>query len=207
MKIYRDVIQGSKEWEDLHLLKLTASDATAVIAQGKGLKTLVRNKLAEYYSSEKYEEYSNKYKNSQMQRGSDMEDTARRIYELETGLTVEQVGFVELDEHIGCSPDGLVGEEGLLEIKNPSDTVFIELAIKAKIDSNHINQMQMQMFVTGRKWCDYFAFNPNFSPNFFMRRIHRDEDYMVKIYEGLKAGKKLLITEKDLCDKIFQKGA
>ena len=205
MKIYRGIIQGTPEWENLRKLHFTATDATAVIARGKGLKTLIKNKLAEYYSSENYTEYTGKYKDLQMQRGNDMEETARRIYELETGNSVEQVGFIETDEYEGCSPDGLVNEDGLLEIKNHSDPVFIELVLTGKIDSKYTNQMQMQMYVSNRKWCDYFAFNPNFSPNFFLKRIYRDEDMMIKIHEGLEEGKENLKAQKEILDKMFTK--
>jgi putative phage-type endonuclease len=204
MKIYKDIEQGTPEWHQVKKLKFTASNATAVIANGKGLQTLVKEMLADYYSSGVFEAYSGKYKNEAMQRGNDMEETARNIYTLETGLKVEQVGFVEIDQYIGCSPDGLVGEDGLIEIKNHGDKEFLNLALTDKINSQYINQMQFQLYVTGRKWCDYFGFNPNFTPNFYMKRIYRDEALIEKIRLHLAEAKQILIKEKIKLDKIFE---
>ena len=205
MKVYKDIEQGTPEWHKIKELKFTASNATAVIADGKGLQTLIKEMLADYYSSGVFESYSGKYKNEAMQRGNDMEETARNIYSLETGLKVEQVGFVEIDQYIGCSPDGLVGEDGLIEIKNHGDKEFLNLNLTGKISSQYINQMQFQLYVTGRKWCDYFGFNPNFTPNFFKKRVYRDEEVISKIDLNLKRAKQMLIVEKNKLDKVFEK--
>ena len=138
-----------------------------------------------------------------MKRGNEFEDKARTIYELETGNTVKQVGFVEIDEHEGASPDGLVGDEGLIEIKNHSDVVFTELALTRKIDPKYVAQMQMQMYVTGRKWCDYFGFNPNFDPCFVLIRVKPDPEAFEKLSEALPYAKNLLKQEKAKLDEIF----
>ena len=143
MKIYETLEQGTPEWHKIKQLKFTASHASTIMAMGKGVKTLIKQMLAEYYSSQNYEEYSGIYRNEQMKRGNDFEDKARIIYELETGNKVKQVGFVETDEYEGASPDGLVGDCGLIEIKNHSDVVFTELALTKKIDPKYVAQMQM----------------------------------------------------------------
>lgn len=203
MKIYEDLKQGTPEWLEVKKLKFTASNAATIMAMGKGVKTLIKQMLAEYYSSQHYEEYTGVYKNDQMKRGNEFEDKARTIYELETGNTVKQVGFVEKDEYEGVSPDGLVGDDGLIEIKNHSDIVFTELALTRKIDSKYMAQMQMQMYVTGRKWCDYFGFNPNFDPCYVMIRVKPDPEAFEKLAEALPYAKQLLKAEKDKMDKIF----
>jgi len=206
LKIYKDIVQNTKEWDEIRKLKFTASDASTIMAQGKGLKTLVKKLLAKYYSSGNYDDFTGEYKNKAMERGHEYEDKARTIYELETGNKVEQVGFVELDENTGASPDGLVDDDGLLEIKNHSDEVYLQLMMDGKIDSKYINQMQMQMYVTGRKWCDYFAFNPNFTPCYFKKRIYPDYDDFERIKAGLEMGKKILNEEKTKLDVILEKG-
>ena len=148
MIIHNEIKQGSKEWYDIKKLKFTASHASTILARGRGVQTLIKQMLAEYYSSGNYEEYSDKYKNSNMQRGNDYEAKARAVYELETGNKVQQVGFIETDEFEGCSPDGLVNEEGLLEIKNPNDNRFLQLILDEKIDKEYLDQMQMQIYVS-----------------------------------------------------------
>ena len=203
MKIY-NMEQGTKEWRDVRKLKFTASHANAIIANGKGLQTLVDDMLSEYYSSGNFPEYTDDYKNYQMQRGNDYEEKARKIYEFETGNKVETVGFIELDERIGVSPDGLVGDDGLVEIKNHSDKVFMKLAETKKIDKKYLDQMQMQMFVTERSWCDYFAFNPNFTPSFIIIRVKKDIEVFKQLVDGLRTGRQLLEDKKAILDKIFE---
>ena len=122
MRIYF-MEQRSPEWYEMRKLKLTASDASTILAMGKGVDTLIGEKLSEYYSSGNYAEYSDAYTNKHIQRGVEFEDKAKRIYELETGLSVEDVGLVTYTDYIACSPDGLVGDDGLIEIKNHSDTL------------------------------------------------------------------------------------
>lgn len=196
--------QHSPEWYEIRKLKFTASHANTILAMGKGVETLIDEMLAEYYSSGNYEEYSVKFNGKQMQRGNNYEDKARKIYELETGNKVQQVGFVELSTHVGCSPDGFIGEDGLIEIKNPSDTVFLKLIETNKIKKEYIDQMQYQMFVTNRQWCDFFAFNPNFDPCFVKIRVERDIDYQVKMTEAIPHAEKLLLMKKEKFDKILK---
>lgn len=202
MQIYT-MKQQTPEWYEIKKLMFTASHASTIIAMGKGLDTLIHEMLCEYYSSGVYEEYSQKYTNKQMQRGNEYEDKARSIYELETGNQVDQVGFVKLKEHIGCSPDGLVGDDGLIEIKNHSDTVFMKLLYDRKIDKKYFDQMQYQMYVTGRQWCDYFGFNPNFKIPYVLIRIKREPEVFERITDALDYAVPKLIQKKLVYDKLF----
>lgn len=195
--------QQTPEWNEIKKMKFTASHASTILTCDKGLNTLIEEMLAEYYSSGCYEDYSNKYKNAQMTRGNEYEDKARSIYELETGNTVEQVGFVEMNENVGCSPDGLVNDDGLIEIKNHNDLVFLRLVETGKIDKKYYNQMQFQMYVTGRKWCDYFGFNPNFTPCFYKKRIYQDPEVFKRLDEVLPVAIQRLIARKNVLDKVL----
>lgn len=191
-----DIEQGTDKWFQMRSLRLTASNASVIATAGKGLETLVKELLADYFSSKKFEEYTNAYKSSDMQRGNDFEATARMVYEIETGNTVNQVGCVTVGDYILASPDGLViekgADEGLIEIKNHSDKVFLELVLTDKIDPKYIAQMQYQLWVTGRKWCDYFGYNPNFNPNFYKVRLYPDLELHKKFEEGVKTGIELI---------------
>ena len=190
MIIHNEIKQGSKEWYDIKKLKFTASHASTILARGRGVQTLIKQMLAEYYSSGNYEEYSDKYKNSNIQRGKEYEAKARAVYELETGNKVQQVGFIETDEFEGCSPDGLVNEDGLLEIKNPNDNRFLQLILDEKIDKEYLDQMQMQMYVSKRAWCDYY-----------IKRIHADLGTQVALAQALQEAKEKLKFQKDILDK------
>ena len=204
MKIY-DCEQRTPEWYNVRRGKFTASDANAILAMGKGLETLISKKLAEHYSSGAFEEFTGSFTNKHMERGVNFEDKARAIYELETGSKVTQVGFVELNEHVGCSPDGLVGNDGLIEIKNHNDEVFLRLAEDKKIDKKYRDQMQMQMYVTGRQWCDYFGFNPNFSPCYVMIRVHADTSVFERFDEVFPHAIANLEQRKQQLDKYLER--
>ena len=202
-KIYEknQIEQGSKDWLKLRNLKLTASNAAVIATAGKGLETLIKEMLAKYYSSGNFEEYSNSYKNEQMTRGNEYEQMSRMVYELETGYKVKEVGFIERSPYIGASPDGLIeDEQGLVEFKNHSDKVFLELVLTDKIDPKYIAQMQYQLWVTEYKWVDYFGYNPNFSPNFYKKRFFPDEEMFLKFEKGVKTGIDLIETSLKLLD-------
>ena len=204
MKIYYDIEQRTQEWYAVKDLKFTASHASAILAEGAGLKTLIKEMLAEHYSSGEYEEYSKKYTNKDIERGNEFEDKARSIYQLETGNKVTQVGFVEMDEYVGCSPDGLVNDNGLIEIKNLSDKVYLELLLSGKIEKKYFNQMQMQMYVTNREWCDFFAFNPNFTDKpFFIQRVKPDLETMANLGNALKHAIVLLKEQHKILENII----
>lgn len=182
--------QGSKEWVEVRKLKMTASNATAIGANGAGLETYILDLVSQYLSSAEKEHYSNEH----IERGNELEAEARTVYELETGNKVQQVGFVIFDEYTGCSPDGLIGDDGLIEIKCKADKGHLKQLIEGEkaIESSYKNQIQMQLYVTGRKWCDFVCYNPNFQKHTFVYRIYPDDKYHKKLAEGIKAGKEMI---------------
>lgn len=199
--------QRSKEWFDMRKLKFTASDASTILAMGKGVETLVGEKLAEYYSSGNYDEYLDNFSNKHIERGIKFENKARSIYQFETGSTVSEVGLVVLNDYVACSPDGLVDSNGLIEIKNHSDKVFLKLLEDKKIDKKYYDQIQMQLYVTGRDWCDYFGFNPNFQPCYYKIRIFPDIEVFEKFDIALPHAINILKKRKEQLDKLIQVAA
>lgn len=183
MKIH-NFEQQSPEWFAIRLGKLTASKAQAIGTAGKGLETLCFEKVAEIISGTRQETYTN----PDMERGNEQEDLARSSYEMETGNKVESVGFCELDERVGASPDGFVGEDGLVEIKCPTNTNYVRTLYIKTPESKYAWQMQMQMLVTDRKWVDYVVFNENFK-DLVIIRVERDEKKIEKLRVGIEKGK------------------
>lgn len=183
--IIHNMEQRSEEWFAIKKGKLGASHAQAIQAQGKGLDTYILELMAEYYSNGVTESYTNE----NMERGNELEAQARAIYELETGNEVQEVGFVEYDSYVGCSPDGLVGEDGLVEIKCPTNKVFFAYMLDGKIDTKYWWQMQMQMMVTGRKWCDYVVYNPNYDKSIIIQRVEPDKEAFNKLFQGFELAK------------------
>jgi len=185
--IIHQVEQGTEEWFAVRKGKMTASHAQAIGNCGKGLDTYIDEVVAEKFATAREEGYSNEW----MERGKELEDQARSMYELKNSVTVRQVGFIERDECTGCSPDGLVEEEGGLEVKVKKNTVHAKVireGIKG-VDSKDIWQCNMNMLVTGRKWWDYVMYNPNYPQNLLIFRITPDKEKFAALEKGLAIGK------------------
>jgi len=180
--------QRSEEWFEIRRGKMTASNAQAIGANGKGLETYIYTLLAEKYSKNKEH-----YTNSDIERGIVLEDQARMTYQI-TNEDVEVVGFCEMDEYVGCSPDGLVGDDGGIEIKCPDDKNFFKLLVDGEkaIDSKYVWQVQMCMFVTGRKWWDLIFYNPNFDKNMLVFRITPNMVAQEKLTIGVQKGYEII---------------
>lgn len=189
MKLHK-IEQNTPEWWDIRKKKLTASNAQSIAANGKGLETYVYSLLAEAYAITPEEQYTN----ADIERGNELEEQARDTYEIETGRQVEKVGFVEVDEHLGCSPDGLIGEEGGLEIKCVNNTNFFKLMVNGEkaIDPRYEWQVQMSMLITGRKWWDLAFYNVNFEKNLLIFQVEPDMAKQEKLTLGIDRGKKLI---------------
>jgi len=185
MKIYTDIEQGTEEWLKLRAGKFTASDALAIATNGAGLITLCFEKVAERETGLPARK---EYTNEDIERGREKEEIACSAYDLETNQITTKVAFVEKNEWVGCSPDRLVGEDGLLEVKCPGDGKFVQYRYDRKIESKYYQQMQMQLLITDRKWCDYAVFNEKFPKQIIITRVERDEAAIEKLRIGLEAG-------------------
>jgi len=197
----KNVEQGTSEWFNARKGKMTASHATAIGNNGKGLDTYITEIMSEYYSSAEREQFSNEHTD----RGNEYEATARGIYEFENDVTVEQVGFIEYDEYTGCSPDGLVGEEGGIEIKCVSDSKYFRFLLngESEIDNGHIWQIQMNLLITGRKWWDLVMYNPNFKRSTCVYRTTPDEEKFEALKKGLEKGKAKILEIKKQIDEAI----
>jgi hypothetical protein len=154
--------------------------------------------MSEYYSSGEKEQFTNKH----TERGNELEPIARDIYEMDTGNKVEQVGFCEMNEFVGCSPDGLIRKDGGVEIKSIDDKGYFNLLIDKKIDSAYIWQIQMNLLITGRKWWDFVAYNPNYEKSIYIERILPDKEKFKKLETGFETAKNLINNLKEIYEKI-----
>ena len=183
IKIYK-FKQGSDEWLRVRRGKFTGSTAQAIATNGKGLETLVFEKVAELLTGKSKPSYTNE----DIKRGNELEAMARNSYEVETGITSKQVGFVELDEFTGCSPDGLVGKDGLIEIKCKNDANYARYLYDKRVNPAHNWQIQFNLFITDREWCDYIVFNENFTKTISVTRVMRNDTEIAKLKAGLAIG-------------------
>jgi putative phage-type endonuclease len=175
-----EIVQGSLEWVQARLGKVTASRVADVIAKTKtGWGASRKNYMAELIAERLTGQPGDTYTNAAMQWGLDTEPQARAAYEFFRDATVEEVGFVEHPTipMTGASPDGLVGENGLVEIKCPNTATHIDTLLSETIPAKYVTQMQFQMACVGRKWCDYVSFDPRMPEHLrlFVKRVEHDD--------------------------------
>ena len=178
--------QGTEEWFAARCGKVTASRVADVIAKTKsGWGASRANYMAQLIAERLTNTVADSYTNAAMQWGSDTEPRARLVYELKTGVLVEQVGFVDhpIINNTGASPDGLVGTEGMTEIKCPNTATHIDTLLNEKVPGKYITQMQWQMACAERDWCDFVSFDPRMPEhlNIWIHRIERDEKKIAEL--------------------------
>lgn len=153
--------QRSPEWMAARIGVIGGSSIGDVVAGGTGKmrKQLMYRMAGEILSGQNYIGYQS----ADMIRGVEQEPEARSLYELVSGNTVEQIGMVKDGTHFGCSPDGLVASDGMIEIKCPIPSVHIEYFIDGVVPSAYRKQIQWSLGVTGRAWCDFVSYSPTVS--------------------------------------------
>lgn len=171
--------QRTDDWFAARLGKVTASKIADVMATTKtGPSASRKNYMAQLLTERLTGQKADSYSNAAMQWGTDTEPQARAMYELETGRDVVEVGFIDhpVIAMSGASPDGLVGDDGLVEIKCPNTATHIETLRGAAIDKKYVLQMQWQMACTGRAWCDFVSFDPRLpsAMQLYVARVERD---------------------------------
>ena len=200
--------QGSEEWLSLRLGKITASRAKDVLTKGRGTS---QSKTAESYMMELIAEIltgNSKpfFENDAMRWGTETEPQARAMYAVNNDFVdVKEVAFVEHNEQVGISPDGLIGDDGLLEIKCPNTTTQLKRALSDDYSADYKAQIQMQLWVTEREWCDFLSFDPRLDcdAGYLQQRVYRDEEYIeemkTKVYAFVEKMNELIniLTNKE----------
>lgn len=174
--------QRSPEWFEARLGRPTASRFGDIMAKTRsGYSTSRKNYRAELVIQRLTQEIPENYQSSAMAWGVENEPTARLAYELETGNSVEDTSLWLHDEiEAGASPDGLIGKDGCLEIKCPNTATHLETLRSGRVPRQYFAQVQGQMWVTGRQWCDFVSFDPRLPQNaqLFITRVPKDDAYI-----------------------------
>lgn len=182
-----DFAQGSPEWIAARLGKVTASRVADVVSRtktgyGASRANYAAQLVAERLTGEPGEPI---YMNMAMQWGVDTEPHARAAYEFMNDVTVVQVGFIEHPRIAmsGASPDGLIGDDGLVEIKCPNTATHIDTLLGEGILGKYMAQMQWQIACTDREWCDFVCFDPRMpeSMRLLVRRVFRDAEIVASL--------------------------
>lgn len=173
------VFQRSPEWFADRCGKVTASRIADIMAVPRGAGSSSRsNYIAQLVAERLTGQPAPSYRNAAMEHGIETEDQALAFYTLETGRSVCEVGFIPHPTIIGAgaSPDGLVGDDGLVEAKCPQTATHIATLRGGAIPDKYVRQMQFQMACTGRAWCDFVSFDPRLPDDLqlHVRRVERD---------------------------------
>jgi putative phage-type endonuclease len=175
--------QGTEEWFTIRIGKVTASRVADVIAKTKtGYSASRDNYMAQLVCERLTGQKGESFTNAAMQHGTETEPLARAAYEALQDVLVDEVGFVPHPtiDMAGASPDGLVGDDGLIEIKCPNTATHIETLLSQTVPGKYNTQMQFQMACTGRQWCDFVSFDNRLPEELqlFVTRVPRDEVFI-----------------------------
>lgn len=182
--------QGSEEWLRARVGKVTASRVSDVVARTKtGWGASRANYMAELVAERLTGIPAPQFTSQAMRWGTETEPLARAAYEFKFDVDVTTVGFIPHPTiaMTGASPDGLVGDVGLVEFKCPNTATHIDTLLGAAIDKEYALQMQWQMACTDRKWCDFVSFDPRMPPamQLHVRRVARDEILIATLVAGV----------------------
>ena len=173
-----DCVQGTPAWFTARCGVPSASNFDMIVTT-TGERSKQREKYLYRLAGEKVAgKQEETYQNAAMLRGIEMEAEARKLYEIISGETVTETGFwlTEGKAIYGASPDGVVGEDGILEIKCPLVSTQVSYLLKGGLPSDYFQQTQGQLLVTGRKWVDFMSFYPGLKP--LIVRVERDKKFL-----------------------------
>lgn len=172
-----DMPQGSPEWFEARRGIPTASEFASVMAKGQGKvrRAYMMKLAAERITGEVQDGFTSRH----MERGRALEAEARDLYAFVRGVEPQLVGVFIRDGRIGCSPDALLGDDGMLEIKTRLPGLLLEVLDTGTVPSEHRAQLQGGLWITGRQWCDLVVYWPGMP--LCVLRVERDEDYIAEL--------------------------
>lgn len=181
-----DCEQNTDEWLRLRLGTPTASKFATVMAKGKDGKSDSKTRreylldlVGERITGEPAETFSNRH----TERGHAVEPDARALYVFQTDNELRQVGFIR-NHGAGCSPDSLIGNDGMFEGKSRLPRLQAELLLADRVPPEHMAQLQGQLWVAEREWVDFMSYCKKMRP--FIKRVHRDEEMIKRIAEAVR---------------------
>ena len=183
-----EIVQGTDAWFAQRIGKATASRISDIVAKTKsGYSTSRANYMAQLVVERMTNQVAESYTNAAMEWGIENEGFARAAYESKTGVLVDEVGAIDHPTIAmsAASPDGLVGDDGCLEIKCPGTAQHISTLLGEEIAKKYYDQMQWQLTCTGRYWCDFVSFDPRMPKELqlFVKRVPRDDKYIAELEE------------------------
>lgn len=203
--------QRTPEWYAARLGKVTASRVADIIAKTKsGYSTSRANYMAELVCERLTGKSGDFYQNAAMVWGTETEPMARSAYEAHSGNLVTETGLVPHPSitNSAASPDGLIDDDGLVEIKCPLTSTHIDTLLGRMVPQKYIIQIHWQMACTGRKWCDFVSFDPRMPENMqlFTQRVDRNEELIQMLEEEVKKFLKELDEKIEELSNLYGEG-
>lgn len=180
LEVFKDIEQGSEAWLELRRGLVTCSELSTVLAKGRsGGESITRRKYLLTLAGERMAGCVEAgYSNSYMERGHQDEEEGRALYSMVTDNDIEKVAFIKNGE-VGYSPDGLIGTNGLIEVKTKLYHLHLDALLRNEVPNEHTAQCQGGLWVSGREWIDFASYAKGLP--LFVKRVHRDEAYIARI--------------------------
>lgn len=203
-----DLEQGSESWRLARVGSLGASQVHEAIARTKtGWGATRANVMASVILERITGKPTESYVSPAMEWGSRVEPDARAAYEFQNNCDVQLVGLIRHPTIAGshASPDGLVGDDGLIEVKCPASATHLDTLLGQSVPGKYNIQMNWQMAVTGRKWCDWVSYDPRFSPHLqlYVHRVHRDDKLIADLEQMVSDFLQEVETKIAALDKVY----
>ena len=186
--------QGSEAWLRSRLGKISASRVDSILTPTGKPSAQADKYINELIAQRLSGEVPETYTNAHMERGNELEPSARALYEFINDCTVDLAGFcLHPILPAGFSPDGFVSDAGGLEIKCCAPHTHVEYLRKGKVPTKYIPQIQMALWISGREWWDFMSYHPKIEP--LIVRVERDEEYIEKLQQEVTKAAKLIDKE------------
>lgn len=178
--------QRSPEWTAARVGIPTASSFDKIITTKGDLSKQAQKYICQLAGERILGISEESFHSQMMDRGAERELEAAKFYELTNDVEIHRVGICYLDEekNVACSPDGLVGDKGLVEIKCPMIATHVGYLLADDLPTEYFQQVQGQLYITGREWCDFLSYYPGLKP--LLIRVMRDEVFIKKLADALK---------------------
>lgn len=174
------MIQGTDEWFRARLGNVTPSRLIDIMPGPRGYRASRNNYIAEKVCERLTGEIPESFTSKAMEWGTNTEPLARAAYEAHTGVMVTEVGYLPHPtiDHFGGSPDALVGDDGLIEIKCPNTATHIDTLINGTVKPDYMWQMYGYMIITDRLWCDFVSYDPRMPDkhSLYISRFERNNE-------------------------------
>jgi len=177
------IVQGTPQWFAARCGRVTASRVADVIAKTKSGPSASRaTYMGQLIAERLTQTVQQSFTNAAMQHGTETEPEARDAYAFRANVDVAEIGFIDHPAiaMTGASPDGLVGDDGMVEIKAPNTATHIDTLLGQAAPAKYVTQMQWQMACADRAWCDFVSYDPRMPANMalFIQRIDRDDAFI-----------------------------